>query len=155
MKIYLAADHAGFELKEKVRHWLKSLGYETHDEGAFELKAGDDYPDFIHMAIKQVASNPEEDKAIIFGGSGQGEAMVANRYPGVRAAVYYGGNPEIIVLSRQHNNANVLSLGARFVSETEAYDVIKQWLNTEFPPESRHIRRIQKIDNLIKEENEF
>jgi ribose 5-phosphate isomerase B len=155
MRIYLAADHAGFELKEKVRHWLKGLGYEIHDEGAFELEANDDYPDFIRMAAKQVASNPDEDKAIIFGGSGQGEAMVANRHKGVRAAVYYGGNPEIIVLSRQHNNANVLSIGARFVSETEAYDVIKQWLQTEFPPEPRHIRRIAKIDNLIKEENEF
>ena len=155
MKIYLAADHAGYELKEKVKHWLKGLGYEVQDEGTFALKADDDYPDFIRVASKQVASNPDEDKAIIFGGSGQGEAMVANRYAGVRATVYYGGNPEIIILSRQHNNANVLSIGARFVPEKEAYDVIKQWLQTEFSPEPRHIRRIAKIDKLIEEENEF
>lgn len=155
MRIYLATDHAGFELKEKIKKWLKSQGYTIHDEGAFELNPQDDYPDFIRIAAKQVASNPDEDKAIIFGGSGQGEAMAANRFPGVRAAVYYGGNPKIIVLSRQHNNANVLSLGARFIDETEAIQAVKEWLRTDFPPEGRHLRRLAKIDNLIRSENEF
>jgi ribose 5-phosphate isomerase B len=155
MKIFLATDHAGFALKEKVKGKLKSLGYTVHDEGAFVLDDGDDYPDFIRVAAKQVASNPEEDRAIVFGGSGEGEAMVANRYKGVRATVFYGGNEEIIVRSREHNNANILSIGAKFVSEEEAFQVIELWLNTAPAHDPRHLRRIAKIDELIKEENEF
>ena len=100
------------------------------DENADE---DDDYPDFMHIVAKQVAGDPEAHRGIIFGGSGQGEAMVANRYKGVRAAVFYGGSDEIILLSRWHNNANVLSIGARFVSEEEAIKVVKLWLETEFP----------------------
>ena len=155
MRIFLAADHAGYELKDKVKKWLVGLGYTIHDEGAFKLDENDDYPDFIRIVAKQISSNPDEDRGLVFGGSGEGEAMVANRYPGVRAAVYYGSNPELIVLSRQHNNANVLSIGARFVSEPEIYDLIKRWLETDFPPEARHVRRVAKIDDLIQEENEF
>jgi ribose 5-phosphate isomerase B len=155
MKIYLATDHAGFELKEKIKHYLKEQGYEVSDEGAFAYNETDDYPDFIKMAAKQVASNPDESRAIIFGGSGQGEAVVANRLRGVRAAVYYGGNEEIIQLSRLHNNANVLSLGARFVTEEEARRVIHLWLSTDFSGEERHVRRINKIDKEGLEELEF
>lgn len=155
MKIYLATDHAGFELKEKVKAWLKERGYTVHDEGAFELNPEDDYPDFVRVAAKQVAGNPEEDRAIIFGGSGQGEAMVANRYPGVRATVYYGGQPEIIDLSRSHNNANVLALGARFVSAKEAFEAIETWLKAPAATDERHLRRVAKIDELVKEELEF
>jgi len=156
MKIYLATDHAGFELKEKVKKWLKKRGYAVHDEGAFELNEQDDYPDFVRIAARQVGGQPEGSRAIIFGGTGQGEAMVANREPGVRAAVYYGGQPEVIVLSRQHNDANVLAIGARFVNESEALEVIEQWLHTDFPPVARHQRRVAKIDNLVPEaEHEF
>lgn len=155
MKIYLAADHAGFQLKEKVKEKLKHLGYTVHDEGNFVLDESDDYPDFVRMAAKQVAGNPEEDRAIIFGGSGQGEAIVANRYKGVRAAVYYGGSEQILTLSREHNNANVLSVGAKFLSEDEALQGIELWLETPPAHESRHLRRVAKIDELIKEEYEF
>lgn len=146
MKIYLATDHRGYELKEKIKGWLGEWGYEYEDMGAFEYDADDDYPDFVHKAAQIVSQDPENSRAIILGMSGQGEAMVANRYKGVRAALYYGGPEEIIKLSRQHNNANVLSLGAGFVGEDMAKKVIKLWLETFFSNEERHKRRIAKID---------
>lgn len=145
MKIYLGTDHAGFELKEKLKVWLKEEGHQVLDEGAFELDAADDYPDFIKIVAKMVASDASS-RGIILGGSGQGEAMIANRHAGVRAAVYYGEKPEILKLSREHNNANILSLGARFLTETEAKEAIETWLETDFAGEERHERRIKKID---------
>src|SRR3989344_8849059 len=90
MKIYLASDHAGFELKEKIKKYLADLGHEIDDKGAFKFDPEDDYPDFIRPAAEAVAKDPES-RAIIFGGSGEGEAMVANRVKGARAAVFYGG----------------------------------------------------------------
>lgn len=155
MKIFLATDHAGFGLKEIVKEKLKNLGYRVQDEGAFSLDPNDDYPDFVHIAAKEVASNPSEDRAIIFGGSGQGEAMVANRYKGVRAAVFYGGPEEIITRSREHNGANILSIGAKFISEREALEVIELWLKTPGASDERHLRRIGKIEGLEKQEYEF
>lgn len=146
-KIFLAADHAGFSLKEKIKSWLKGLGYQVVDEGAFATDLADDYPDFMRIVGKQVASDPTNHRGLIFGGSGQGEAMVVNRETGVRAAVYYGGPAEIVRLSRDHNNANVLAIGARFVDEERTKEVIKLWLATEFSGADRHIRRIIKIDN--------
>lgn len=148
MRIHLATDHAGFALKEEIKVWLHSLGYAVSDEGAFTLEAEDDYPDFVQIVAKQISANPEEERGIIFGGSGQGEAMVANRFRNVRAAVYYGGDEQIVRLSREHNNANVLSIGARFVDGARAKEVIKIWLDTEFTGDERHARRIAKIDNL-------
>src|SRR3989344_220542 len=145
MKVHLAADHAGFELKEKIKQFLGGLGYEVQDHGAFELDVQDDYPDFVREAAEAVAKDPES-RGIVLGGSGQGEAMVANRAKGVRAAVYYGGSEDIIKLSREHNDANVLSLGARFISGQEALDMIKLWLDTVFSGDERHKRRIRKID---------
>ena len=124
MKIHLATDHAGLELKEKVKLYLSDLNYEVIDHGAYEYDALDDYPDFIFPCANAVSNDPES-KGIILGGSGQGEAMAANRVKGVRAAVFYNGPDEIIKLSRQHNNANILSLGARFMSEKEMYKIIE------------------------------
>lgn len=150
MIIYLASDHAGFELKEKLRQWLVSQGNEVKDFGAFSLNEADDYPDFIKPLAKEVSKNPDAAKGIILGGSGQGEAMVANRFKDVRTAVYYGSNEEIIKLSRRHNNANILSLGARFISEEEAKSAIDIFFKTRFNPEGenyRHLRRIKKIDS--------
>ena len=144
MKIHVATDHAGLELKEKVKLYLSDLDYEVIDHGAYEYDALDDYPDFIFPCAKAV-SNDSESKGIILGGSGQGEAMAANRVKGVRAAVFYNGPDEIIKLSRQHNNANILSLGARFMSEEEMYKVIEVWLSTDFES-GRHQRRIEKLD---------
>ena len=144
MKIHLATDHAGLELKEKVKLYLSNLDYKVIDHGAYEYDALDDYPDFIFPCAKAVSNDPES-KGIILGGSGQGEAMAANRVKGVRAAVFYSGPDEIIELSRQHNNANILSLGARFMSYEEMYKVIELWLSTDFEF-GRHQRRIEKLD---------
>ena len=144
MKIHVATDHAGLELKEKVKLYLSDLNYEVIDHGAYEYDALDDYPDFIFPCANAVSNDPES-KGIILGGSGQGEAMAANRVKGVRAAVFYNGPDEIIKLSRQHNNANILSLGARFMSEEEMYKIIELWLSTDFES-GRHQRRIEKLD---------
>lgn len=146
--IYLGSDHAGFALKEKIKVFLESQGYKVTDFGAFSLNSDDDYPDFIIPVAKAVAADTAagvESKGIIFGGSGQGEAMAANRVDGARAAVYYGGSSDIIKLSREHNDANILSLGARFISGEEAIDTMKLWLETPFSNDERHIRRIQKF----------
>lgn len=146
MKIYLGSDHAGYELKEKVKIWLKDWGYEFEDMGANELDLKDDYPDFIKPVAFAVSKNPAQDRGIVFGGSGQGEAMIANRFKGVRAVVVYSDNMDIIRLSREHNDANVLSLGARFIREEDARRMIKTWLEVLFSGDERHIRRINKID---------
>lgn len=147
MKIYLASDHAGFELKEKVKEFLKGEGYEVEDMGADTFDKDDDYPDFISKAAEAVSKNPG-DKAIVLGGSGQGEAIVANKFPLIRAAVYYGGSMDIIKLSREHNDINVLSLGARFLTEEEALGAVKLWIDTQFTGEERHVRRLKKIQGI-------
>ncbi len=149
MKIYFASDHAGFELKNALLAMVsEEMGLAVEDCGAFSLDQEDDYPDFVKMAAAAVSDNPEENLAIILGGSGMGEAMAANRFVGVRAAVYYGGNPEIISLSREHNDSNVLSLGARFLTEEEAREAVTLWLEAPFSGDERHIRRIEKIDAI-------
>jgi ribose 5-phosphate isomerase B len=148
-KIYLGTDHAGFRLKESVKAFLKKAGYPTEDVGAYSYDSEDDYPDFIHKAAKKV-SKDKRSFGIVFGGSGQGEAITANKVKGVRAALYYGKNIDIIGLSRAHNDANVLSLGARFLTEKEGVKVVKIWLNTPFSNKGRHLRRIKKISKLEK-----
>ncbi|MEX0933732.1 MAG: RpiB/LacA/LacB family sugar-phosphate isomerase [Candidatus Paceibacterota bacterium] len=145
MVIYVGADHAGFALKEALKVYLMEKGYEVNDMGAHEFKEDDDYPDLITPLAKKIVHEASA-VGIIFGGSGQGEAMCANREKGVRAAVYYGGDENIIKLSREHNDANILSLGARFLNEEEAKEAITLWLETPFLDEERHARRIKKID---------
>ena len=145
MKIHIATDHAGLDLKNIIRDYLISKGHEVTDHGAHEYDALDDYPDYIFPCAKAVASDLES-RGIILGGSGQGEAMVANRVKGVRAAVFYNGPVEIVKLSREHNNANILSLGARFMTEEEIYGVIEMWLDEPFGY-GRHQRRIDKLDS--------
>jgi ribose 5-phosphate isomerase B len=146
-KIYLAGDHAGYELKEALIPFLRERGVEVEDVGPLEFKEGDDYPDYIMpMALKVV-----EDKGsfgIGIGASGQGEAMVANRIKGARAAVYYGSQDNILTLSREHNDANILSLGAKFISIDDAKEAVLKWLATPFSNEERHTRRIRKIDGI-------
>ena len=160
MTIYLAADHAGFALKEKAKKFLIESGHEVTDCGAHKLVAGDDYPVYMGKAAEAVADDPGS-RGIIFGGSGQGEAMVANRTPGVRAAVFYGpevakaavdaegrqsADPfEILKLERAHNDSNMLSIGARFVSEVDALKAIQIWLATPFSRSERHERRIKEF----------
>src|SRR3989338_2424748 len=147
--IVLAADHAGYSLKEQVKPYLEKKGYLVKDMGANGLDENDDYPDFIIAAAKAVAKNPKA-KGIIFGGSGQGEDIAANRISGVRAALYTGHNLDIIRLSRTHNDANILSLGARILSKEESIEAISLWLKTPFKREARHVRRIKKIDSLTR-----
>ncbi len=150
MKIYLATDHAGFELKEKLKSFLVKEGYEIEDCGAYELDPQDDYPDFISKAAEAISNDPEA-RAITLGASGQGEAIVANKFKSVRAAVYYGSQAdsyEIVKLSRKHNDSNVLSLGARFLTEDTAIKAVKVWLETPFEEAKRHIRRIEKIKQI-------
>ena len=142
--IVLATDHAGFELKEYVKRFLIQKGYDIKDFGALEYDGLDDYPDFILPAAKYISKH--KLIGIIFGGSGQGEAMAANRINGIRAAVFYNGPNEIVELSRLHNNANILSIGARFVSDQEVEKVIELWLSTDFE-EGRHKKRINKLDS--------
>jgi ribose 5-phosphate isomerase B len=143
--IYLASDHAGYELKNQIGEFLKEMNLDFEDVGPHTYEAQDDYPDFIIPAAEKVAEKPLENKAIVLGGSGQGEALAANKVKGVRAALYYGGPKDIITLSRVHNNANVLSLGARFLTMDEIKEVIKLWLATDFTEEERHARRLEKI----------
>ena len=142
--IVLATDHAGFELKEHVKKFLITKGYDIKDFGALEYDGLDDYPDFILPAAKYISEH--KLIGIIFGGSGQGEAMAANRINGIRAAVFYNGPDEIVELSRLHNNANILSIGARFVSNQEVEKIIELWLSTDFE-EGRHKKRINKLDS--------
>ena len=142
-KILIATDHAGFELKESLKLFLGELGYEIEDKGAYEYHSEDDYPDFIKLVASAVSENPNELKGLILGGSGQGEAITANRFKNVRAIVYNSPNLEIIKLSREHNDANILSVGARFLTEEQAKEAVKLWLKSPFSEDERHIRRIE------------
>ena len=142
--IYIASDHAGFELKNKLISFLKEIGQEHEDIGPPSYDKLDDYPDYIIPAAKKVAENPN-NRGIVIGGSGQGEAIAANKVKGIRAALYYGGPKDIVQLSKTHNNSNILSLGARFLNEEETKEVVKLWLETSFTEEERHSRRISKI----------
>ncbi len=151
MKIYLASDHAGFEMKNELVKFVTELGHEAIDCGPTEYVKGDDYPDYISKAgeaLSEMLARGEDARAIILGGSGQGEAMVANKYKRVRAAVFYGGLEEIVELSRMHNDANCLSLGARFLSIDGAKEVVSIWLKTPFLPDERHVRRIEKVRRI-------
>ncbi len=149
MNIILAADHAGYELKESIKSYLEAKKFQVLDVGAHNLVPEDDYPVYMAAAAMKVVEDTKgETKAIIFGGSGQGEAMVANRFPGVRAAVWDGGDIEIVKLSREHNDANVLSVGARFVKDDETKKAVEVWLSTAFSGDERHARRNFQIDNI-------
>ena len=143
MKIYIGADHAGFEIKEMLKKYLADLGHQVEDKGAFKYEPEDDYPDFILPVARAVAAEPES-RGIVIGGSGEGEAICANRIRGARAAVFYGGNFEIIELSRKHNNANILSLGSRFIDDELAKKAVKLWLETNFEG-GRHEKRGSKL----------
>lgn len=148
--IYLACDHAGFEHKTAILAWLLSENYTVVDVGALQYDADDDFPDYIMQAATAVAAAPATRVGILFGGSGQGEAMAANRFAGVRATVYYGGDTSIIDLSREHNDANVLSIGARFVTIDEAKQVIWQWLHHDSSADPKYQRRNCKLDTIAR-----
>jgi ribose 5-phosphate isomerase B len=155
MKIYIGSDHAGYELKQKLKVFIQELGYEVDDKGAFALNNDDDFTDFIKPVAKAVASN-EGSVGVILGGSGEGEAICANRFKGIRAVVYYGGKEfqkdilgnkmGIVEGARLHNNANIISLGARFLTLKKAEQAVKLFLQTPFSNDERHIRRINKLE---------
>lgn len=150
MKIFIGSDHAGFELKGKLLSLLKELGHEVVDKGAFSYDPNDDYPDFIKPVAQEVSMDPAA-RGIVLGGSGQGEAICANRFKNVRAFEYYApsrGEVNIVEDSRSHNNSNIISLGARFLTEDEAKAAVKLWLETPFSGDERHVRRIGKIDSI-------
>lgn len=155
MKIYLGADHAGFGLKEVIKQDLQAAGHDVTDCGAAEYNEGDDYPDFVAPVAREISTRPNDAKGIVIGGTGQGEAICANKFRDVRAAVWYGSGKQlasdtekVIELSREHNDANILSIGARFVTEEEAIDAVRRWLETPFSGDERHKRRIDKIHRL-------
>lgn len=153
-KVYVATDHAGYALKEELIPYIGTLGFEVEDLGAHSFDAEDDYPDFITPCARKVAAD-NGSFGVILGASGQGEAMAANRVSGVRAAVFYGmptasqedaqgRTLDLIASVRAHNDANILSIGARFVSLDEAKEAVARFLTTPFSEEERHVRRISK-----------
>ncbi len=143
--ISMGTDHAGYELKEFLKEKITDIGHTVTDCGAHSYEETDDYPDFIRPAAQMVADK-KVDLSIIIGGSGQGEAIVANRIRGVRAVVYNSENFKLITLSREHNDANIISIGSRFVSKEHALSAIELFISTNFTKEERHERRIKKID---------
>lgn len=161
MKVYFGADHAGFELKNLLHDYAVELGYETEDLGAHEFDNDDNYPDFVLPVARLVAKNPDS-LGVILGGSGQGEAMAANRIPGIRATTFYGpqlpvqavdssgrlsdDDLEMVRLSRSHNAANVLSIAGRFVTPEIAKKALKLWLEAESEVKPRYLARINQVE---------
>ena len=155
MKIFVGTDHAGYVLKEKLVSSLKLQGHEVIDKGAYGYKEDDDYPDFVIPVAQEVSRNPNNTKGIILGGTGEGEAITANKFPHVRAVIYYGeahsvvdDEANILVRSREHNNANVLSLAARYLTEEDMLKSVNLWLDTPYSNGERHVRRLAKIDKI-------
>ena len=155
MKIFVGTDHAGYGLKEKLVSFLKIQGHEVIEKGAFTYDEADDYPDFSVAVAKEVAKDPNKTRGIILGATGEAEAMVANKFPHVRAIVYYGkahsvvdDEADILVRSREHNNSNILSLGARYLTEEAMTSSVNIWLNTAYDGGERHVRRLAKIDAI-------
>lgn len=155
LKIHIASDHAGFELKEALIVFLRERGLDVEDDGPSSFNPEDDYPDYILPMAAKVAQN-KDTYGIALGASGQGEAMVANRIKGVRAAVYYGPAKQsqkdaegktldMLASTREHNDANILAIGARFVSTEEAKEAVLTWLGTAFSGAERHVRRLSKF----------
>lgn len=163
MKVYFASDHGGFEIKNQLFTFVRDeLGHEVEDCGASVYDENDDYPGIIAGAARKLSADylsGKDSRAIVAGASGQGEAIVANRFKGVRCALYYGKalreqtdmsgkKLDILASSRDHNDANALSLALRFLTPDEAKAAVTTWLATPFSGEERHARRIQKIDEV-------
>ncbi len=140
-KIALGSDHAGYKMKEVVKAYLHKIGYEAVDFGT-DSEDAVDYPDYCRPAAESVAKG-DCDYGVVFGGSGNGEAMVANKVVGIRCGVCW--NIESARLTKEHNNANVIAIGGRMVSETEGIEIVSAWLNAEFQG-GRHQKRIDKLE---------
>jgi len=146
--IYLGADHRGFELKEKIKEWLSAQGKEFEDLGNTVYDKDDDYPDFAVQVARRVAEDPQGNRGILFCGSGVGVDVVANKINGVRSALVWSDDEDLVKQSREHDGSNVLSLPTDHLSENQAKNIVKIWLETPSPTEERHLRRIGKISNL-------
>jgi len=147
MKIALAADHAGFEEKESLKNTLDEIGIDYEDMGTYSCDSVD-YPDYARKVGEAVVDG-QYDRGVLLCGSGTGMAIAANKVPGVRAAVAW--NEDIAKLSRQHNDANVLSIPARFISQDEMQKIVKAWFSADFEG-GRHERRVEKIEQIEKDD---
>lgn len=147
MRIYLGSDHAGYDLKNHLVSWLTTAGHEAVDCGPHEFDAQDDYPPYVMLAASKTAADPDS-LGIVIGGSGNGEAIAANKVAGIRAALAW--SEETARLGREHNNANVLSVGARMYPEEEATRFVEVFITTPFSNEERHIRRIELMSEYEK-----
>lgn len=143
MRVHIATDHAAFDLKQYLVKELRALGHDVVDHGASSYDAQDDYPAFVLPAAEAVAAEPGS-LGIVLEGSGNGGQMVANKVRGIRAALAY--NTVMARLTREHNNANVLSMGGRMQSHTEALEMAKVFLETPFSEDPRHVRRLAMLD---------
>jgi ribose 5-phosphate isomerase B len=148
MRVFLGTDHAGLELKSHLLQVLADAGYEPVDCGAYEYHAEDDYPPFCFAVGERVVTEPGT-LGVVIGGSGNGEQMAANKVPGVRAALVW--NTETAELARQHNDANVVSIGARQHSDDEATDLVLEFLKTPFSHDERHVRRIGLVSDYERD----
>ena len=144
--LYIGADHRGYKLKEALKIYLRELNYVWEDLGAKELNPNDDYPDYALVVAKKVAENPEENRGILICGSGVGVDIVANKIKGIRSALCF--DVKQAQMSRNDDNANILSLSADFISESLAKEIVKIWFETPFPGLERHARRIEKINKI-------
>lgn len=144
--IYLGADHRGYKLKEVVKTYLTELGFDFEDIGALELNPDDDYPDFALAVAKKVAENPEINRGILICSSGVGVDIVANKSKGVRSALSF--NAKQAQMSRNDDDANILSLPADYIDENLTKDIVKTWLETPFSGLERYVRRIEKVKNI-------
>ncbi len=150
MKVFLGADHRGFELKEKMKEWLKDHGYAVEDLGAHHLDPEDDYPDFAFAVAEKVAESPAEHRGILFCGSGVGMDVAANKFKNIRATVAWNrGSAEH---ARSHDDANVVSLAADWTPPDVAGEIVRAFLETPFSGEERHVRRLEKIEE-VEEKN--
>ncbi|MGC1209302.1 MAG: ribose-5-phosphate isomerase [Ornithinimicrobium sp.] len=142
MRVHIGGDHAAYEMHQDLRDWMSEQGHEVTDHGPFDYDALDDYPTFVLRAAEAVAADPGS-LGVVLGGSGNGEQIAANKVQGIRAALCY--NTELATLARQHNNAHVISIGARMQTAEEARAMVAAFLGTEFSGEQRHQRRIDMM----------
>ncbi|MCA9308056.1 RpiB/LacA/LacB family sugar-phosphate isomerase [candidate division WWE3 bacterium] len=147
MKIYLAADHGGYNLKESVHKWLVEKGYAVQDMGAHEYNPNDDYPDFIIPAMKLVQQDPKA-KGIVICRNGVGVSIAANKFANIRAALTF--EPKHVVTAVTDDNVNVIALPADFITKEKAYEILEAWLNTKYSQEERHNRRLQKVSTIME-----
>ena len=148
MKVIIGSDHAGYKLKESIKAFLDKHKIDYEDVGPQKYDKNDDYPYYSINVAEKVAKL--KCMGVIIGLSGEGEAIAANKVKGIRAVLYYGGNKKIVKLSREHNDSNILSLGAGFLSSNEANEAVKLWLKTPFSKHPRHVRRLKEISRFEK-----